>query len=88
LPFYIGKSNCLQKRVDEHIFAMTKNKEYLKSTSALRLKEHFEHEDIKNTMNKFEFYISYVEIEIESELLSLLESKIRNELKCMVGKDG
>ena len=24
-PFYVGKSNCLQKRVNEHIFAMIKN---------------------------------------------------------------
>jgi len=84
VAFYIGKSENIKKRVEEHIYALKKDKTYLKNTSSLRLKEHF---DKDNNMDKFEFSIGYIELPIESELLTLLESGLREDLSCIVGKN-
>lgn len=86
-PFYIGKSlSSLNGRISEHVFSKT-TKGYLESTGALRLQQHYKEYNIKDIMNCFIFRVSYVEINIEKELLELIESAIRSKKNCMVGKD-
>lgn len=86
-PFYIGKSlDSLKSRVSQHIFSQTKVG-YLKSTLALRLKEHYSHPDIKNIMKCFLFRVSSCEINIHPDLIYLIESRIRRQKNCMIGRD-
>lgn len=87
LPFYIGKTEGeIKKRIHQHIYAVSKDNSYLKSTYTLRLKQHYENKDIRDIMNCFLFRVSYVTLEIELEFLPILESEIRNKKMCMVGK--
>jgi len=86
-PFYIGKaSKSISQRIHEHIFATTKKDDYLASTSTLRLKQHYESEELKEIMNCFEYRVSYVSLSIKPELLTIIEKNIRNKKNCMVGK--
>lgn len=68
------------------MFAKTKQG-YLESTSALRLQQHYLDDSIAEVLNGFEFRVSTIEVNIEPELLPLLESAIRKQKNCMVGRD-
>jgi len=86
IPLYAGKASvCLKKRIVQHIFAQKKNqKDFLASTSTLRLLQHIQIcEDIFN----LDFKVKYAEISIEKELLPILETGIREHKKCMIGKN-
>ncbi|MGY5353582.1 hypothetical protein [Wenyingzhuangia sp. IMCC45467] len=76
IPFYIGKSKTIGKRVNEHLFMKNEKRTY-----ALKL---FDKDFLKNE----KFRISTIKIKVENydQILPYIESQMREKLNPIIGK--
>lgn len=93
IPLYVGKSNNLFQRIDQHIFYNTKKGATSKKTYALQLKNFLTKFNENFTIGCSYFvFADYNQKElvinaIHNNLLFILECKIRHKLICFIGKD-